>query len=180
MKDDTRETPEQNARRRGYQAAAAWNQNHTTVAELRQYGATDTLPGPFRDGWMQYCDEREKKEQQFAESDRAYRREVVKNRTVNVLGWILLAVVLALAGIMGWAYYLRWEAAEAEQQRRADLADRTRWLGSVKTSRYWYADGDFPGRPTHSTTINNIEVEIGLRADGTVIWRKAGPTPKAK
>lgn len=125
--------------------------------------------GQFYSGWMTFCDELEAAEKAFAKSDVLYKRRVLKDRLAAALTWILFAAALALAGLYSWSYYLRQADRAAEEHRLADLAGRVQWLGNMTTCRYWPSDHDPRG---NLLVMENRQIEIGLKPDGTLVWRK--------
>ncbi len=106
----------------------------------------------------------------------------MKEKIVIWLTYIMLAVGAALLGLYGYGMYLRKESMAADQRHVLELAERIHWIGTIDTRRYWATpDPARPGRNREdSLLLYNRSIELGLRADGTVVWRKAGPTPVQK
>lgn len=176
MKDEFTDTAATLAFNRGYDAAKKHQANLTAKLcsrELREICTTLVGAGQFRNGWMAFCDELAATEKAKAQGDAAYQRKERNARIATWLTWAALAACIVLVGIYAWPYYTRQLDRAADQQRQLQLRDQQiRWLGSVETVRHYYRDGDMPGRPTGHLFTSPIDAEIGLRADGTVIWRK--------
>jgi len=183
MKIDLDATGEKADIQRGYCAAAfhastiQWPDRkidgHKVMAALEEIGPV----GPnFSAGWKIWCDEMIQHAEQARRDAEAYARAMFKRRLTTGLTYFALAAVLTVAGIHGLGALINRRMINNEKQRVQEMAP-TIWLGTFQTSKEYYIPGDKIGYPTGRVTRGNASVEIGLRGDGTVVWRKAGPTP---
>lgn len=171
-----KQNTESEAFNRGYDAAnrACYETLRTPPGiksdQLRERCTALIGGGKFREGWLAFCDKLEEAEKVFAAGNTSFRKQKIKDKLAAVLTWILFAAAVALVGLYAWAYYLRQADRAAEEHRLAELAGRIQWLGNMTTYRYW-AQIDHDPR-SGLLVMENRQVEIGLKPDGTVVWRK--------
>lgn len=178
---------------RGYRAAMQYAASITQPGNPVDGGAVlagltaDSGPGPvgqqFSAGWRWFCNEVTRENPQQQPKPAAKRGRRLTLLAVKLITMLALVAVLLLTAAYGGLFYLQRQNAAPSASRPVEQAPEgmylelnkgdtlTRWIGApITTSQGGGAQ----------VTRHNGSIEIGLRSDGSVVWRPAPPTAKAK